>query len=110
MGLPSISGCCCLLFAVMVILIRIYTFYFGSPRHINYNTFTTLRRFTYLYGIMAMHVAHSGAVVERELFLATFVFRMIFCNSVSSQFSWIGNYHASEISADAAVPRLCCFP
>ena len=45
-----------------------------------------------------------------ELFLATNEVRMIFCNSVSSLFSEIGNYHASEISADAAVPRLCCFP
>ena len=57
-----------------------------------------------------MYMAHDGVAVETELFLATFVVRMIFCNSFSSLFSGIGNYHASEISADAAVPRLCGVP
>ena len=36
--------------AATVILIRIYAFYFGSPRLITYITFTALRNFTYLYG------------------------------------------------------------
>ena len=44
-----------------------------------------------------------------ELYLETIVVRMIFCNSVSSLFFEIGNYHASENFEDAAVPRLCCF-
>ena len=38
------------MFAATVILIRIYAFYFGSPRLIKYITFTALRNFTYLYG------------------------------------------------------------
>ena len=77
----------------MVILIRLCAFYFGSPRRITYNTFTTLRRFTYLYGITAMYMAHDGVAVETELFLATFVVRMNFRKGVSSPFSqvWKGN-------------------
>ena len=71
----------------MVILIRLYAFYFGSPRRITYNTFKALRRFTYLYGIMTMYMAHYGVAVETELFLATFVVRMNFRNGFSSPFS-----------------------
>ncbi len=55
-GYPAFRGACfgsrcgCFLLAAMVILIRIYAFYFGSPRRINYITFIALRFFTYLYG------------------------------------------------------------
>ncbi len=59
---------------------------------------------------MAMYVAHCRVAVEVELFLATDVVRMIFCSDVSSPSSDIGNVSVSEISADAAVPRLCSLP
>ena len=64
--------------AAMVNLTLIYAFYFRSPSHIKYGTFTTLRRFTYLYGNKAMYVAHGGVVVETEVVLATIVVTMIF--------------------------------
>ena len=94
----------------MVILIRIYAFYFGSPRRIKYSTFTALRRFTYLYGIMALYMAHDGVAVETVLFLATFVVRMFFRNGVSSPFPEVWKGSVSKNSADVAVPRLCVFP
>ena len=94
----------------MVILIRIYAFYFGSPRRIKYNTFTALRRFTYLYGITAMYMAQDGVAVETELFLATFVVRMAFRKGLCSPFPGVWKGNASTNSADVAVPKLCSFP
>ena len=55
-------------------------------------------------------MAHCRVAVAMELFLVTDVVRMIFCSDVSSPFSGIGNGKVSEISADAAVPRLCSLP
>ena len=55
-------------------------------------------------------VVQDGTVVELNAFLATFVVRMYFRNSVSSTFSQVWKGNASTFSADAAVPRLCSFP
>ena len=85
------------LFAAIVILIRLYAFYFGPPhsRH---------------YGISLTYMAHAGVAVEKELFLATFVVRMAFRNAVSTQLPGVWNGNVSTYSADVAVPRLCGFP
>ena len=55
---------------------------------------------------MAVYVAHGGVAVENELFLATIVVRMVFCNSVSSLFSKSGIFTPAEFLQTRRFPWL----
>ena len=91
----------------MVILIRLYAFYFCSLRLVTYITFTTSRRFTYLQGLMVMFVAHCRVAVGLEGFLAAAVVRMISATASPACFQVSGTVTLAIFFADAAVRMLC---